>query len=148
MLNDILKFNQTQNSITDFEHCIRQGIPSAVFGVSDAFKNYLISIIPEKVLFVVKDGISARLASEAIEQLSNKKTVYIPPKDEILLLSRAFSKDNVYARTVALYNAYFGLCYTEMKYENIIKKPKLLNVLTLLKRLRMFGVERNFLWIG
>ncbi len=102
MLDGILQLKERDNSIKEIIDCARQGIPSAVFGVTDAFKNYIISSLDEKILYIVKDGVTARLALEGITELSSKKAVYIPPKDEILLTSRAFSKDNVYARLIAL----------------------------------------------
>ena len=102
MLEKILKLKNRKNSISELDDCIRQGIPSAVFGVSDAFKNYIISAIDDKVLYIVKDNVAARYALEGITELSGKKVVYIPPKDETLLNSKAFSKDNTYARISAL----------------------------------------------
>ncbi len=102
MLEKILRLRNGDNSLKEFIDCIRQGIPSAVFGVTDAFKNFMVSAIDEKVLYVVKDAITARASIDAIYELSGKCAVYIPPKDEILLTSRAFSKDNTYARIRAL----------------------------------------------
>ena len=102
MLEKILRLRNGDNSLKEFIDCIRQGIPSAVFGVTDAFKNFMVSAIDEKVLYVVKDAITARASIDAIYELSGKCAVYIPPKDEILLTSKAFSKDNTYARIRAL----------------------------------------------
>lgn len=101
MLKQILNLKNGNNSISEFSNFIRQGIPSAAFGVTDAFKNFLIASLDEKVLLVVKDGVTARLAEEGIRELSGKKTVIIPPKDELLLTSRAFSKDGLYERISA-----------------------------------------------
>ncbi|MBE5733726.1 MAG: transcription-repair coupling factor [Clostridiales bacterium] len=105
MLDKILQLKKGDNSVKEFIENVRQGIPSAVFGVTDAFKNYMVSSLDEKVLYIVKDAITARCALEQISELSNKKAVYIPAKDEILLSSRAFSKDNTYARITALSKA-------------------------------------------
>ena len=102
MLEKFLQLKNRNNSISEIEESIRQGIPLAVFGVADTFKNYVISCLENKVLYVVKDTVSARAAKDAIEELSGKTTVYIPPKDELLLTSRAFSKDNLYSRICAL----------------------------------------------
>lgn len=104
MLDKILKLKERQNSLGEFISAVRQGIPSAVFGVTDAFKNLLISAMDDKVLYVVKDAITAREAVNQITELSGKAVTYIPPKDEILLTSRAFSKDVVYSRIEALSN--------------------------------------------
>ena len=101
MLDKILALKNNQNSLNEFCSAVRQGIPSAVFGVSDAFKNYLVSILDEKVLYIVKDSITARIAVDAVNELAGKKAVYLPPKDEILLMNKAYSKDNAYARMMA-----------------------------------------------
>ena len=102
MLDKILALKKGENSVKEFNEHIRQGIPSAVFGVPDAFKNYLVSTLDQKVLYVVKDPLTARVAVDAIKEIADKKAVYIPPKDEILMSSRAFSKDNLYQRLCAL----------------------------------------------
>ena len=102
MLEQIIKLKERNNSVKELNDYIRQGMPSAVFGVSDAFKNYIVSTIDSPVLYVVRDNVSARMAVEGIGELCSKKVVYIPPKDETLLTSKAFSKDNTYARITAL----------------------------------------------
>lgn len=102
MLDKILQLKNGVNSAREFADSIRQGVPSAVFGVPDAFKNYLVSIIPDKILYIVKDAITARACVTAVKEIADKTAVFIPPKDEILLSTRAFSKDNAYARIVAL----------------------------------------------
>ena len=102
MLDKVLQLKNRPNSVNELVHSVRQGIPVAAFGVTDAFKNYLVSVIPDKVLYVVKDSISAHFAEEGIRELSGKKTVIVPPKDELLLNSKAFSKDNLYARIRAI----------------------------------------------
>ncbi len=101
MLDKILALSKKQNSVSDLCSNIRQGIPSAVFGVCDSFKNYILSVLDEKILYVVKDSITAHFAVQAVSELAGKRAVYIPPKDEILLMNRAFSKDNAYKRISA-----------------------------------------------
>lgn len=103
MLEKILQLNKKDNSIKEFSDCVRQGIPLAAFGVTDAFKNYLVSTMESKVLFVVKDNVSAWTSTEYVKEICGKKVVYIPPKDEILIPTRAFSKDSAHARLNALY---------------------------------------------
>ncbi len=103
MLDKILALSKKQNSVNEFCSSIRQGIPLAVFGVCDSFKNYLLSVLDEKILYVVKDNLTAHFAVQAVEEFAGKKAVYIPPKDEILLMNRAFSKDNAYKRISAFF---------------------------------------------
>ncbi len=102
MLKDLLKFNKTENSVSEFINAVEEGLPSAVFGVSESFKAYLVSNLNGKVLLVTKDGLSAELLVELIKEFSGKTVVYIPAKDETLMTSRAFSKDRQYARVLAL----------------------------------------------
>ena len=52
MLDKILNLKNGNNSVKEFTDCVRQGIPSAVFGVTDAFKNYLLSVTDEKILYI------------------------------------------------------------------------------------------------
>lgn len=102
MLNKLSMLKDGKNSVGDFCDFIRQGIPLAVFGVTESFKSYLVSQIDDKVLFIVKDEISAKRFQSEISQYSAKKVVYLPAKDETLLTSKAFSKDNVFNRISAL----------------------------------------------
>ena len=59
MRHDVLKFYNDNNSVKEFFDAVCQGVPSAVFGVNQSFKNYLVSIIEGNVLFVVKDNLVA-----------------------------------------------------------------------------------------
>ncbi len=102
MLDKVLSLKNGNNSVNEFCSCIRQGIPVAAFGVTEAFKSFLISCIDEKVLLIAKDTLSATKFCERIKEFSNKKTAFIPPKDETLLVSKAFSKDSSFARIKGL----------------------------------------------
>ena len=102
MLEKITALKLRENSVNEFVSAIRQGVPSAVFGVSDAFKNYLVSVVDKPVLYIVKDGISAYAAEKAIAEFSGKKVVYVPAREETLIYTRAFSKDGLYKRISAI----------------------------------------------
>ena len=102
MLEKILALKNRENSVHEFISAIRQGVPSAVFGVSEAFKNYLVSAVELPVLYIVKDGLSAFTAERAIKELTGKKTVYLPAREETLVNARAFSKDGLYQRIAAI----------------------------------------------
>lgn len=102
MLDKILALKQKNNSVKEFTDNVRQGMPMAVFGVNDAFKNFLVCTLDSKVLYVVKDALTARIAVDAINEISLKTAVYLAPKDELLLTTRAFSKDGLYDRISAL----------------------------------------------
>ena len=102
MLEKIINLRDRDNSIHEFSEAVRQGIPSAIFGVNDPFKSYLVSVLEDRVLLVVKDNLSANLLAETINDISNKKVVIIPQKDEVLFSPKAFSKERLYARILAL----------------------------------------------
>ena len=104
MQQTLLSLKTKECSINEFNQCIRQGIPSAVFGIPDAFKNFLVATADLPVLLVVKDVVVARTAKKEIEEFCDKKVVYLPAKDEILLMQRAYSKESIYERVNALYN--------------------------------------------
>jgi len=93
------------NSLLEFDDSVRQGIPSAVFGVNDSFKAYLVSRIDAPVLVVCKDALTAEAFAETLGDFSGEKAIVIPAKDENLIPSRGFSKEFVYRRTVALRNS-------------------------------------------
>ncbi len=102
MLNKLLALSKRENSVNEFCSALRQGIPLAVFGVNESFKNYLLSVVEEKVLYIVKDNLTAHNSVKVINEISGKKAVFIPAKDEVLLVNKAFSKDNLYSRITAL----------------------------------------------
>ncbi len=102
MLNDFTIKKPLTGSIKEFIDSIRQGIPSAVFGVNDSFKSYLISKIEDPVLVVVRDDLTASVFSDLIRAFSGKKVSTICSKDEILVPNRAFSKERIYKRLMAI----------------------------------------------
>ncbi|MDY6367885.1 MAG: transcription-repair coupling factor [Clostridia bacterium] len=93
------------NSLKEFSECIRQGVPSAAFGVTDAYKNFLVANCEFKVLYVVNDVLSARRHAEFISAFSDKKSVILYPKDEVITVTKAYSKDYLYGRICAVKEA-------------------------------------------
>ena len=104
MLNTIINLKNGKNSVNEFADSIRQGIPSAAFGVTDAFKCLLACTIDSPVVYVVKDYLTARFVTSEIAQISDKKVTYLPAKDEVLLPTRAQSKEQAYQRITAIDN--------------------------------------------
>lgn len=134
MLDFVNTIKNEENSVKEFNNCIRQGIPSAVFGVNKSFKNYLVSTVDSPVLFVVKDAITGEASAKEIAEFSGKKTVFIPPKDFNLVLIKAFSKDSLFSRLVAI---------DEMpKAEVIIVTPETL-MQTFPEKLKSVNLERG-----
>ncbi len=81
---------------------VRRGIPTAVFGVTNATKALLASLIDEPVLYISKDVLSAERTALIIEQLSGEKPAVLYPKDDVLLYKKAFSKYSLYKRLSGL----------------------------------------------
>jgi transcription-repair coupling factor (superfamily II helicase) len=104
MLKELINKNSVNGSIEELIVAVRQGIPSAVFGVNDSFKCYLVSKIEDPVLMVVRDDLTANAFADMIKAYGKKKVVSLCSKDEILVLNRAFSKDRLYKRIVAINN--------------------------------------------
>ncbi len=102
MLDFLDQIKYGTNSVKEFNECIRQGIPSAVFGVSKVFKNYMVSTVDFPVLYVVKDSITAEQSVKEIKEFSGKEVVFIPPKDFNLVMLKAFSKETLFARLNAI----------------------------------------------
>ena len=50
MLNKLLALKNRENSLKEFCSSVRQGIPLAVFGVNESFKNYLLSVLEDKII--------------------------------------------------------------------------------------------------
>ena len=102
MLEKLYQLKNRTNSVSEFCEYVRQGIPSAVFGVNESFKNFLLSQVDSPIVYIVKDFISANVAVEQIYEFSGKNAVFIPAKDEILMTGRAFSKERLYERLTAI----------------------------------------------
>ena len=82
---------------------IESGLPSAVFGVSDAHKYLIASLIDRPVVYFAADAITAKKSAEAISALSGKKVALLAAKDEVLTYRKALSKDALFRRLNALY---------------------------------------------
>ncbi|MBR5191893.1 MAG: transcription-repair coupling factor [Clostridia bacterium] len=101
LLNKLIN-NKTKNSLVEFSENAHQGIPLVAFGVTEPFKVLMSATLENKVLYVVKDNVTAISIQSMLAQLTNEEVVYIPPKDEILLFSKAFSKESLFARVSAI----------------------------------------------
>ena len=87
---------------------IRLGTPTAVFGVSDAHKYFIVALSEYKTLYVTADSVLANKAYETISALSGKKCVLLPSKDEVVLYKDALSKDALFRRLTAIYEILKG----------------------------------------
>lgn len=84
------------------------GIPTAVFGVAFSEKSVIVSSFNNPVLFIVRDSITAKKYQSEISQITGGKVVYLPAKDDSLLLRSAFDKEHMYKRLTALHEIKSG----------------------------------------
>ncbi len=82
---------------------VERGVPTAVYGVSDAQKYLIASLVKGKAVYLTADALSAKRACEAISSLSGKKCALLAAKDEVIVYRKALSKDALYRRLNALY---------------------------------------------
>lgn len=103
MTPDFFKAENLNGEYSSVNKDLREGIPVALFGVSDEYKHFITSLMEGKTVYIAADLQKAKKAAEAISAFSGEEAVYLPPKDEILLYKNALSRDSFYARINALY---------------------------------------------
>ena len=82
---------------------IKNGVPTAVFGISDAQKHLIASLMEGRIVYLTADALTAKRAAEDIRALSGKKVALLAAKDEVLTYRKAGSRDALYRRLTALY---------------------------------------------
>ncbi len=87
---------------------VKNGVPTAAFGLSDAQKYLVASLFDRPVVYLTADALSAKKAHEAISVLSAKKCVLLNAKDEVLTYRKAGSKEALYRRLNALHSFQSG----------------------------------------
>ncbi len=102
MAHSVIRLNKPNNSIGIINDSIRQGVPTAIFGVVEEFKKVIVSELDAPVLIITSDVINAKSLANSIQEYSDKRVVVIPPKDETLVMRKAFSKDSSFERIVAI----------------------------------------------
>lgn len=154
MLIDYIKPNSSKN-FENFEVNTRSLTKTAVFGVSDNEKFVLASCVQGRVLYIAKDNLKAKKVAEEVSYLTGEKTVYLPPKDDVLLFKKAFNKDSLFARLSALYDILLGARFISCSFEALLqlmpkdilsltfKKGEEYNLTELVKSLVSLGYSRN-----
>jgi len=82
---------------------VERGVPTAVYGLSDAQKYLIAALVPGRSVFLTADALSAKRACDAISALGGKRCALLAAKDEVITYRKAFSKDALYRRLNALY---------------------------------------------
>ena len=94
-----------ENDIQEVVESYRHGVPLAAFGVPFGAKCYLLSLMEGKILYVVKDFLEAEKTAKELAGLSTKKVAVLHEREEVLLTSKAFSKDVEYKRIKGIVSA-------------------------------------------
>ena len=105
---------------------VHSGVPTAVFGVSDAQKYLIASLFAGRVVYLAADALTAKRAQESISVLSGKKVALLSAKDEVLTFRRAGSREALFRRLTALYEWQAGaevlVCDVEAVCQLVPKK--------------------------
>lgn len=108
MLKDYLSPGELGEDFENVIESVKSGVPTAVFGLTEAAKCHLASVTDEPILYIAKDSLYAAGVVNEIEALSGEKVVYLPAKDDVLLYKTAFDRTSLFSRLSALYNVKKG----------------------------------------
>jgi len=103
MTPDFFKAENLNGEYSSVNKDLREGIPVALFGVSDEYKQFIASLIKGKIVYIAPDVPRAKKVAEGLAAFSGEEAVFLPPKDEVLLYKNALSRDSFYSRINALY---------------------------------------------
>ena len=103
MLKDYLSPGELGEDFENIIESVKSGVPTAVFGLTEAAKCHLASVTDEPILYIAKDSLYAAGVVNEIEALSGEKVVYLPAKDDVLLYKTAFDRTSLFSRLSALY---------------------------------------------
>ena len=102
-MKDFFSFDNLGGEFALLGRDVESGLPTAVFGLSDAQKYLIASAVRGRVVYLAADALSAKRAYEALRALSGKRCALLAAKDEVLLYRKALSKDALFRRLTALY---------------------------------------------
>ncbi len=132
MKENFFTFEQMGGEYPLLEEELRRGTPTAVFGVSDALKYLVASLIPAPIVYITADAVAAEKAASDIAALSGKKTAVLAAKDEVLLYRKALSKDSLFKRLNGIYALENGCPVVTAEIDALVQLfPKTLPVLEL-----------------
>ena len=109
MNKGFFSFSQLNGDYPRLEESIRCGVPTAVFGISDAHKYLIAAMIDAPIVYVTADATASRRAAENIATLSGKPVELLSAKDEVLLYRKALSKDAYFRRLNGIYALQTGI---------------------------------------
>ncbi len=134
MLIDLLKSPKFGGQYNQINEVVCGGVPTAVFGVNFPKKSRIIATLDAPALVVVKDIQTAKEYVEQLKGITNKKVVYLPPKDDLLLYKNTFNKDSLYERLTSLNEIKKGAPIVITVFEALMQLfPTEIKSLTILK---------------
>ena len=104
LLKSELNPNVFIGPIKDVYDDYRRGVPTSAFGLPFSGRCHLVSYLPGRTLFVVKDFLELSEAVEQISALTDKKVIAIPDKEEVLFTVKALSKETEFKRISAIHS--------------------------------------------
>ena len=107
-MKDFFSFDNLGGEFALLGRDVESGLPTGVFGLSDAQKYLIASAVRGRVVYLAADALSAKRAYEALRALSGKRCALLAAKDEVLLYRKALSKDALFRRLTALYECQAG----------------------------------------
>ena len=120
MLNNLL-VTETSTKLKNVIRDILGGHRTAVFGVPFSQKSRIISLIEGKAIFIVKSATDAKNYVDELQSLTDKKVVFLPSKDEVLLYKQAYDKQSLYDRITAIYDILNGAEITVTTFEALLQ---------------------------
>ena len=151
MLDKILKSPKYGGIFRKIHDSTRSGIPTAVFGVSLPEKSRLASMFESGFLYIVRDSATAKEVATLTSQLSGKKTVFLPAKDDLLLYKSTFIKESLFDRLTALYEIKAGAKQVVTTMEALLQLfPKKIEFLNICKGevYDLFKIANNLINLG
>lgn len=121
MLSRYIQLENLGDSLYTLKKNVRGGVPSAAFGVQFPHKCHIAACLGLPVLYVARDGITARAAAAEMRVISGERAVYIPAKEDVLLYNKAFSKDALYGRISSLYALQNGVKIATCTFESLFQ---------------------------
>ncbi len=101
MLNDFLRLSDIK-TLEYIDQKLRQGTSLTAFGMQSSGKFHAVTLLNDKVTFVVKDTVAANFAYEQISLMTDKKVVLLPAVDDVLMVADGYLKSSVYKRINAI----------------------------------------------
>ncbi|MCI5838921.1 MAG: transcription-repair coupling factor [Christensenellaceae bacterium] len=131
-LSKYIQLNSLGGDFAELQSNVREGMPCSAFGIQFSHKCHIVSSLGLPVLYVTSTAVGAKQAAEEISELTDKKVVYLPPKDDVVLFKHSFNKESLFGRLTALYEIKNGAEIVVAPIESLMQLfPKTVGALTI-----------------